>query len=94
MPIVLNSRLITVTLLLLCYQLDYNAPQYLLIVVQSAYLFFIVIVRPHKLKLDLFRGICVEVGLLYVIVIRVVEINRIQGEYGSEDSIFKVIAYV
>ena len=73
-PIIFNFRLIALTSLLFAYHFSKNVPSYLIGITQCAYVLFVLIGRPHKRPFDTFRSLFIEVGLLYVLVIRYVEI--------------------
>ena len=50
--------------------------------------------RPHKKLFDLLRSMCLEIGLLYILIMRFVEI-RILAEYVDFDNvIYPLLAYI
>lgn len=72
-PILFNIRLLALTVLLFTYHLTDNLPAYFIITIQVGFVMFIIFGRPHKKPFDIFRSICLELGLLYVFVMRYVE---------------------
>jgi len=80
MPIIISAKLIAITTLLFVYFISPTVPSYMIIIIQLGYLMLIIFGRPHKKPLDTFRAICVEVGLLYVLVMRFTEV-KVLAEY-------------
>lgn len=76
MPVIFNIKLVVITILFFIYHhVSKTVPQYCIFIVQFAYLLLIIFGRPHKKPVDLARSICLEVGLLYILVMRFVEVN-------------------
>ena len=80
MPLAFNIRLVALSTLFYAYHVTKNVPQYFILITQTAYVLFIVFGRPHKKAFDLIRSLCLEIGLLYVLTMRFVEVH-VLAEY-------------
>ena len=59
MPIIFNFKLITIASLLFVHHIvESDLPIFAVIIIQLSYLLFVLIGRPHKKDLDLFRSSC------------------------------------
>lgn len=94
MPIIFNFRLIAQTSLLFVYHISPTVPSYLIIISQVGYLLLIVFGRPHKKVFDVCRAACLEVGLLYIFVVRFAEVKVIAEEVDADSIVYPVIAYL
>jgi hypothetical protein len=94
MPAVFNIRLFLLSVLLFAYHLTSSIPSYLAIATQIAYLMFVVICRPHNKGYDFFRSLCLELGLLWILVMRQVEINVLKEEVEEHSLWYPAIAYL
>lgn len=93
MPVALSLRTAAITALLFTYHITQDVPQYFIVLVQTSYVLFIVFGRPHKKLFDFVRSLCLEVGLLYNLIVRFVDV-KILSEYAREDStLFAALAY-
>ena len=75
MPAIFNFRLIVFTLLIFIYHISPAISAYLLIILQFSYLAYVIGGHPHKRAFDTVRATILELGLLYVLVMRYLEIN-------------------
>ena len=94
MPLVFSLRLVVLTVLLFLFHLEISIISYLIVIVQMGYLMFILFGRPHKKPFDLVRSIFLEVGLLYILVMRYVEVNVFTEYIAYDDMTYPSIAYV
>ena len=69
-PIFFNTRLIAVTILLFSFHFSKTVPSYSICILQIGYVLFILFGKPHKKPLDYGRSLCIEIGLLYILVMR------------------------
>jgi hypothetical protein len=92
MPIIFNARLIALTSLLFLYHITPTIPSYLIIIIQVGYVLLIVFGRPHKKGLDIFRAFCIEVGLLYLLVMRFTETKILAENVESNSMLYSAIA--
>ena len=60
---------------------------------QTGYVFFTLFGRPHKKLLDFGRSLWLEVGLLYILVMRFVEIEFFAGYSTENNGIYSALAY-
>jgi hypothetical protein len=94
MPIIFNARLITITILLFAYQITPIFPSYFIIVIQIGYLVFTLFGRPHKKPLDLFRSICTESALTYILLARFTEVTFLADFVNYGNMLFPIMAYI
>lgn len=74
----LSLRLILITILLFVWHSTSTIPQFLILMTQFSYLFYVTFARPHRQSFDFFRSLCLEIGLLYILVMRLVETKLLQ----------------
>ena len=71
MPFIFNIRLILIIILLFVYHVSPSAPTYLCLTLLIGYILFIIFCRPHLMKFDLLRSLCIEGGLLCIFLMRI-----------------------
>lgn len=91
MPLALSFRLILITILLFAWHSIKSTAQFLILMAQAGYLFYVIFVRPHKQSFDFFRSICLEVGLLYILLMRFLETNLLQKFVDSSSFIYPLV---
>ena len=94
MPMIFNIRLVLLTLFLFVYHVNKTAPTYLALIIIVAYIIFVVLCRPHEKPFDLFRSLCLEIGLLLIFLMRIVEINAMVDNIDPRSAWFPVFAYL
>jgi cysteine-rich repeat protein len=94
MPIAFNVRLTVLSILLFFYHLSEYVPTVSIFFLQSFYLLFVLLCRPHLLLYDLCRSLFIELGLLCILVLRQVEIRVMTGSLNPLSSWFPFVAYL
>lgn len=94
MPIAFSARLIVLTVLLYVYHFTQDLPQYLIIIAQVGYVLLVVFGRPHKKPYDFFRSLCLEIGILYLLLMRFAEVNLLSEYASSDTSLYSTLAYL
>lgn len=94
MPIALSLRTAFLTLLLFIYHLSPDVPEYFILLVQTGYVIYVSFGRPHKTLLDFSRSLFIEIGLLYILIIRFVEVSTLIKTSRSDNRLFASLAYV
>ena len=59
MPLIFNLRLIVITALLFAEHYADLAPQYVILALQTGFVLFVLVGRPHKRNVDIVRAICI-----------------------------------
>ena len=94
MPIIFTIRLALIATLLFLYHKNESVPVYFIIIAQVSYILFVIIGRPHRLTYDLFRSLCIEIGLLIILLMRVMEIKALAEKTWPHSDGFPAVAYL
>ena len=93
MPAIFSFRLILFTLLIYFFHKSSTLPAYFLIILEFAYLIFVVGGHPHKRSFDTVRAAIVEAGLLYILSMRYLEIELFAEYVSPQSKLYPAIAY-
>lgn len=94
MPLALTLRIVIITFLLFVWHSTKSIPQFLILMAQAGYLFYVTFARPHKQSFDLLRSLCLEIGLLYILAIRLIETSLLQDFVDPSSVVFPIIIYI
>ena len=93
MAAIFSFRLILFTLLIYFFHKSSTLPAYFLIILEFAYLIFMVGGHPHKRSFDTVRAAIIEAGLLYILSMRYLEIELFAEYMSPQSKLYPAIAY-
>lgn len=93
-PVIFNIRLIALTTFLFSFHTSPITSLSLILVTQVGYIFFVILGRPHLKRYDLFRSLCLECGLLFILIMRICEIYILQDAESASSDWFPALASI